>query len=244
MRISMVALWGTLAAMATSTATYAITPPGGLVSERLVRHTVGERLAGAATARAPAVAIACGATVCDRVCCGDQCVENVSACTLASTEKRGGAHPMTCDGPEDCGSGQVCCVSGPSDASGIAECTSRDQCARGERQSLACHTARDCEPGQVCGAQAGHFSPSLLTCRVAGTPAVAAPPIAAAAGRRRAVASRAPSSARQGPFSATAPNRQPPPPTPAFRAPTQQELQPLLTSLQRGAQQRGVPAGF
>jgi hypothetical protein len=63
---------------------------------------------------------------------------------------------MDCDGPEDCGSGQVCCAKRLTDPSGIAlgykvACTTRSACPSGQWQ--LCHSSASktkCPTGHAC----------------------------------------------------------------------------------------------
>jgi hypothetical protein len=99
--------------------------------------------------------VACGDTVCDpdsEVCCitqgsGPPPGETTTECTAPDACEGSAA---TCDGPEDCGDGEVCCGSfgggGGGGGTGSAECTA-ETC-----QFTICHTADDCpnDTDQCC----------------------------------------------------------------------------------------------
>jgi len=66
-----------------------------------------------------------------------------------------GLASAACDGPEDCGGGQTCCISitptGLSSADIKHRCVAdTTQCTGGIFNSILCHTADDCEAGKDC----------------------------------------------------------------------------------------------
>lgn len=85
-----------------------------------------------------AIGTTCGTAFCTptQECCvggggGSTCVD-MGTCTTVTFD---------CDGPEDCGTNEVCCFGngGGGGAAGGAECKPANQC-----QNNACHTAGDC----------------------------------------------------------------------------------------------------
>ncbi|MEQ9078692.1 MAG: hypothetical protein RLP09_32800 [Sandaracinaceae bacterium] len=91
--------------------------------------------------------IACGAEVCDpatQQCCRTRGGGGIMEACIASDAMCDGV-PATCDGPEDCASGEVCCLSAGA-GGGSAMCTASDACD-GRR---ACNVMADCPAGQMC----------------------------------------------------------------------------------------------
>ncbi len=74
---------------------------------------------------APLEAIDCPGSMCGSVCCEGDCINAASVCT---------GNVFRCDGPEDCGIGEVCC----NDQNGSTCVTGT--CGGYE----ACHTTSDC----------------------------------------------------------------------------------------------------
>ena len=101
----------------------------------------------------------CGDVICDinsKVCCiglsGSTCEDS---CGLFSAAQK-------CDGPEDCGVGQICCVGFPSGAT----CTDSNQCP-GNQEEL-CHEDADCADGFQCTPCSFPGSPPTDVCKLDG----------------------------------------------------------------------------
>ena len=97
--------------------------------------------------------VPCGDAECDlstSVCCvglgGQQCAASCGAFEA----------PQACDGPEDCGDGQVCCVGFPSGAGCKASCGPSDQ--------TLCHDDGDCSGENSCNACSFPGSPPTNVC--------------------------------------------------------------------------------
>ena len=99
--------------------------------------------------------------------CGDR-ARVVPQCLHGSSECE--PFPARCAGPEECPSGQACCLTpdwgrefGPQAAS---ECSSRSSCFSHFGQ-LACHSDRDCPSDLRCqsSALAAEFSRAVTSCR-------------------------------------------------------------------------------
>jgi hypothetical protein len=76
----------------------------------------------------------------------------------------------TCDGPEDCAKGQVCCAA-PSwgmeyGANNAIECSSRGQCTGRIDSYVACHADPECDAGYICSDDpaGAEFEPKLKLC--------------------------------------------------------------------------------
>lgn len=91
--------------------------------------------------------VVCGTSVCasPQVCCIQRRGrEQTRTCTAADACSGGVA--AECDGPEDCGSGEVCCGARRPGSIGAAECTAESMC----RVGRVCHVDVDCQSGQRC----------------------------------------------------------------------------------------------
>jgi hypothetical protein len=88
------------------------------------------------------VGVACGNSWCDTTT-GAACCELALSCQ--ATPCALGEQTDRCDGPEDCPSGNVCCLFVGNTFYGTACAPSCGQQAR------ICHSAADCAPGQGCG---------------------------------------------------------------------------------------------
>lgn len=119
----------------------------------------------------PKKQIACGGTTCDAVCCvaiGEKCASSPDQCERATN---GEGTIFTCDGPEDCGGGEVCCLI-PMERTTAAECITRAKCT-GEYQhpryqtsiplQVVCHASMDCAGGRQCAR--GEASGGLSVCK-------------------------------------------------------------------------------
>jgi hypothetical protein len=98
-------------------------------------------------------AIAPGATV---VCEGRSCTNATGPCCPATMAMNrtamcmsGCTVPVTCDGPEDCSNGTVCCSLEPAAGFAGASCVSPAQCTAPSR--VICHQQTDCLASQKCG---------------------------------------------------------------------------------------------
>lgn len=103
--------------------------------------------------------IRCGAGSCDLACCATftppSCAHDPRACPRNND---GEAIIYECDGPEDCSSGQACCLVPGKTVIG-AVCVPRSEC-RSDYQSMfhgemfsakkACHSNADCDVSEVC----------------------------------------------------------------------------------------------
>jgi hypothetical protein len=61
---------------------------------------------------------------------------------------------MTCDGPEDCPTQEVCCASMSGAGSATTACSLAAQCANASTQEKLCHSGDDCTAPATCGASA------------------------------------------------------------------------------------------
>lgn len=129
-------------------------PPPPVAGEMMGEMTAGETspvqpVAGEttmpSTEQTPGVTgeVSCGNTSCDlstNVCCvgltGEEC-QSGDMCPDFSA-------PKVCDGPEDCESGQNCCVSFPAGSSCKAACDPN------ALELTLCHQDAECSNGQVC----------------------------------------------------------------------------------------------
>jgi hypothetical protein len=118
--------------------------------------------------------------------CGDRalvelaCVRGSSVCAPFAS---------SCDGPEDCPRGSVCCLDpdlarehGPRAAS---ECKSESRCLNGFAH-IACHEAAECPKGMACSdtALAADFKTAIVGCGAAVAPMPAPAPSASAPAAR------------------------------------------------------------
>jgi hypothetical protein len=115
--------------------------------------------------------IRCGPLFCDNACCATfdppTCSNNPRAC--ARTDQ-GEAVIYECDGPEDCGAKEACCLV-PGKTVIAAVCTPRKECSGsfphpryGQVVSAkkVCHGNGDCDVSEICGDSGD--SKSILTC--------------------------------------------------------------------------------
>ena len=95
--------------------------------------------------------VACGPTSAPIFCSldGNQCCTKLNMAPTDDTCQADSAGscasgfvPETCDGPEDCATGQVCCVSQTA-----ISCVATSSCAQ---NNVVCHDASDCAPGYSC----------------------------------------------------------------------------------------------
>jgi hypothetical protein len=118
----------------------------------------------------PAKKIACGRSTCDSVCCATfdmKCASKPEDCERAGN---GEGTIYECDGPEDCRSGEVCCLV-PMDRTTASYCMARAKCT-GEYQhpryqttiplQFVCHSTADCAGGHQCSSGGAE---SLSTCK-------------------------------------------------------------------------------
>lgn len=92
--------------------------------------------------------VGCGDTSCmtPQVCCVGL---SGAMCTASSGCSGGFSAAGTCDGPEDCGGGEACCVHfGMFDPMNGAFCRAGGGCPSGDNQ--LCHTNADCGAGATC----------------------------------------------------------------------------------------------
>jgi hypothetical protein len=115
--------------------------------------------------------IRCGGLTCETACCATfdppSCTRDPREC--ARTEQ-GEAVIYECDGPEDCSSGQSCCLVPGKTVIG-AVCVPRNECA-GSYQSprrdtvftarKVCHANSDCDVSELCAPT--NDSTGILTC--------------------------------------------------------------------------------
>ncbi len=120
--------------------------------------------------RRPVKKIACGRATCDSVCCATidmKCASKPEDCERAGN---GEGTIYECDGPEDCGGSEVCCLV-PMDRTTASYCLARAKCT-GEYEhpryqtsiplEIVCHSTADCPGGKNCSS---HSAESLSTCR-------------------------------------------------------------------------------
>lgn len=114
---------------------------------------------------ANAKGIACGDVTCDNVCCPSNgaCEADYVPCL----DESGHGYYMECDGPEDCASGDVCCISVGAMALGGSGCSKASDCETTSMQQVACHGGGDCPSGTTCqpADNASMFVPTLLGCK-------------------------------------------------------------------------------
>lgn len=90
------------------------------------------------------------------------------SCVIGSAQCR--PFPARCDGPEDCGRGEVCCASvawaEERGADAATACLSARRC-RDRYAEIACHRDADCRPSERCDSAVvrGDFRPELAVCR-------------------------------------------------------------------------------
>lgn len=92
--------------------------------------------------------VVCGTMTCPLAtsyCCANR---DGTSCRLRGTSCSEGS-ARRCDGPEDCGSGSVCCARVDPTSVGVlrAECRQASNCDPG---ASLCHTKADCAAGQSC----------------------------------------------------------------------------------------------
>ena len=115
--------------------------------------------------------VVCGNVTCETGCCtyGDanaECsADPVNECLTSKPGLRG--YYMACDGPEDCASGELCCISVGAIALGSTNCGPPSACEGGYAQQIACHSGGDCPAPMTCGPAwfADTFVPTLLGCQ-------------------------------------------------------------------------------
>lgn len=90
----------------------------------------------------PPVDITCGTSTCSGgdVCCTPSSDLTGRSCSHGTCPS--GSYERSCDGAEDCPTGQTCCSGGP--LSPTASCTATGSC---DSEDVACHTASDCPTG-------------------------------------------------------------------------------------------------
>jgi hypothetical protein len=59
-----------------------------------------------------------------------------------------------CDGPEDCGSGQVCCATNTNNSI-VIECRSGSSCQNGNQRVVCGNDVKACESGEACQPYSG-----------------------------------------------------------------------------------------
>ena len=105
--------------------------------------------------------IECGSVTCDAVCCpSDQrCGQQDTDCL----DLNGMGVFMNCDGPEDCLTGDTCCMGTGVGNSGGFACRA-SPCASSQRQ--ACHESSECPNGLTCQtpAEVSLFVPTVKVC--------------------------------------------------------------------------------
>ena len=113
--------------------------------------------------------IACGSVTCvgEEVCCpgAESCTLDVSDCL---NPDNGHGFYMTCDGPEDCSSGEVCCISVGIAAYGGTACVPMGDCDYSMFSTqYACHGGGDCPADMTCqpAEVADVFVSTLLGCK-------------------------------------------------------------------------------
>jgi hypothetical protein len=136
-------------------------------------RTALDSLPGSASARPRAKKqIACGEATCDAVCCATfgkfYCGRDPNTCDRATN---GEGTLYECDGREDCGIDEVCCLE-PMDRTTAATCLPRSKCTgvfhhpRYEQDiplRVVCHTTADCPAGMNCSPEKDFDK--LATCR-------------------------------------------------------------------------------
>jgi hypothetical protein len=110
----------------------------------------------------PTIGVSCGGTTCS-IQNGEPCCFGTSAAGTSSMSCGPGACPpndnsLSCDGPEDCMGGRVCCYA--LGMGGVSAATCRMACS-GRR---VCHSAKDCPNGGVCRHDA-NFPDGVGLCR-------------------------------------------------------------------------------
>jgi hypothetical protein len=105
------------------------------------------------------VQITCGKDTCDVVCCATfgrlYCESDPNKCDRAGN---GEGTLYQCDGPEDCGTGDVCCLV-PMDRTTASSCLARSRCTGVFHHprydvdiplQIVCHTTSECGKGMTC----------------------------------------------------------------------------------------------
>ena len=101
----------------------------------------------------------CGTAKCmtsSQLCCvtaaGPSCVPKNDNCALGAAR--------TCDGPEDCASGRVCCVKAQAIGGYFAVCARLEDCSNAVG-SPACRTVSECPGGWNNKCEASDFGPKV-----------------------------------------------------------------------------------
>ena len=116
--------------------------------------------------------VRCGGGACDTACCATfdppTCTREPAACPRT---KSGEGVIFECDGPEDCGGSEACCLV-PGDRTIAAVCVPSGKCS-GQFEhpryktivspKLVCHVSGDCGAEGVCSSASG--MPGLSTCK-------------------------------------------------------------------------------
>ena len=110
--------------------------------------------------------VACGTVVCDGVCCSPaedqngvisgECTPTLEACCPGLP-----CSALECDGPEDCGGGNLCCVYAAARAGGTG-CMSPEDCDLFDMGYL-CHSDEDCAGKGSCTQD--DFYPMMKVCK-------------------------------------------------------------------------------
>jgi hypothetical protein len=125
--------------------------PDGQLCADSTRCATADRVGGSKKA------IACGQTTCDRVCCATsgKCAQSPDSCERATN---GEGTIYECDGPEDCGTAQICCLfamdrTTASDCVTSSKCTGTFHHPRYDQdipERVLCHADSDCVHGGSC----------------------------------------------------------------------------------------------
>jgi hypothetical protein len=119
----------------------------------------------------PQKQITCGSKICDVACCATfepTCAKDGASCPRTET---GEGVIFECDGPEDCGSSESCCLV-PGDRTIAAVCVPRAECAGSYVHPryktkvtplVVCHGNLDCGVSKLCTAKGGVAG--LSTCQ-------------------------------------------------------------------------------
>jgi hypothetical protein len=96
--------------------------------------------------------VPCGAQQCSvfaNQCCAQPIQDAAAATQCAPTCKVG--LPVSCDGPEDCTQGKICCAAGTNAVGYVSlECTAAPSCTM--KNQVVCRTSADCPDAGRCTA--------------------------------------------------------------------------------------------
>jgi len=131
-----------------------------------------EKAAEPLPAPRPKKVVRCGGGACDTACCATfdppTCTREPATCPR---NESGEGVVFECDGPEDCGAAETCCLV-PTDRTIAAVCIPKGKCSGVFEHpryktvvapKIVCHVSGDCGPEGICSSTGG--MPGLSTCK-------------------------------------------------------------------------------